>query len=78
MTEQQIDAELSRYEPYLMWRDAWTWFIWVPSIVPRRPDEAPLDVHRKLTRRGPNYYPTREAAFADLRRAIQLANTQTT
>lgn len=73
LTEQQIDAEVSRYQPYLMWRDAWTWFIWVPSIAPRGPEDVPLNVHRKLTRRGANYYPTREAAFADLRQAFKAS-----
>ncbi len=82
MTEQQLDAEVSRYEPMACKRCV----VWV-----RRPNYfspamnalrhyVQSDVHDRLTGElfGDGYYrryPTREAAFADLRQAIRLSGS---
>lgn len=76
MTEQQIDAELIRYEPYQSHYNR-TWFSWWHE----GPDPSDLPTH--LFALLSNYcrwetdvrfYPTREAAFADLRRAIAASD----
>lgn len=75
MTEQQIDAELCRYEPYFMWRAGWTWFLWTPDFGVRRPEDVPYRIHRKLKYRLDRYAPTREAALADLRQALAASDS---
>lgn len=79
MTEQQIDAEACRYEPYHNYTAApgvarWHWFCadseeWHG---PER-DTLPARIWRHI--RSAMVYPTRAAAFADLRQAIAASGT---
>ncbi len=83
-TEQEIDAEVSRYEPF---RNRDGLFIWVTNP-PSRPDldalayRVPSHFFARLVPKlisddcGCKFriYPTREAAFADLRNAIRSAD----
>lgn len=78
LTEQQIDAEVSRYEP-LLWNGEWLWSRGVKS---GRNWCVPSDVFDELSDGCLNgfytvraTYDTREAAFADLRQAIRAANS---
>lgn len=76
LTEQEIDAEVSQRQPYCLWANSWMWFFWVPGFgTPLGPHDVPLRIHRHLQSRG-QHYPTREAAFADLRQAIRASGEQ--
>lgn len=80
MTEQQIDAEVSRYEPLHACglRGTWSWWLFselIPTYAGDRSDlpEAifeRLATGKECTAEYARYYPTREAGFADLRQAI--------
>lgn len=74
MSEQQIDAEVSQRRPYYLFANSWMWFFWVPGFgTPCGPHDVPLRIHRHL-QSGGQHYPTRAAAFADLRNAIRVAH----
>lgn len=76
MTEQQIDAELCRYEPDFDGLD-FGWARFPAGHDPRH--QVPAAAFDRMRPRSPGrrwrYYPTREAAFADLRRAIAARGT---
>lgn len=76
MTEQQLDAEASRYEPdEVGYRDFWFWRYAIPTKhdVPRRIWACMQGT--EMIGGECRRYPTREAAFADLRNAIRLTGT---
>lgn len=75
VTEQQIDAAVSRYEPS-RFASCYEWFPgradkWTRCVLPMRIYDA-LPQRREG---GFAIYPTREAAFADLRQAIASSGT---
>ena len=78
MSEQEIDAEVSRYAPgHSTW---WRWFRGTPEewdVCPSDVPEATFDALTGGTLRGGSLrlYPTREAAYADLRQAIRATGT---
>lgn len=80
LTEQQIDAAVRRhrYEPSRFG----SYYEWFPGLAgDSKRCVLPMRIYDALPQRregGFGIYPTREAAFADLRRAIALSNTQTT
>lgn len=74
MSEQEIDAELCRYEPLRTYRQTYVWSIQLHSafqavFVPHR---VPVGFFALLHNAGfiSKRYRSREAAFADLRQAI--------
>lgn len=84
MTEQQIDAEVSRYEPFYHDAVCFAWFLAGACVAePGDRSDVPADLFARLSVRdsvsssGTRYYPTREAAFADLRQAIAASGLDT-
>jgi hypothetical protein len=77
MTEQEVDAVIAAggYEP-VRWRLGFGW-----SRGGIRPSDVPDAAHALLTGTTPDSwfgvitYPTREAAFADLRQAVRASGT---
>ena len=79
MTEQQLDAEVSRYEP-VEWGGFYEWCVFTEAGRCGLGTDV-FDALENSTRNG--YlrewarYPTREAAYADLRNAIRAAHELT-
>jgi len=76
VTEQQLDAAVSRYEPYRMCGARGPFWIWFRADAEEwHTDRDTLGARLWRHIKGAMVYYTREAAFADLRNAIRLTGT---